>query len=178
MINLNSAIDTGTVHSAVTLSPPAPGGVYLYYYAGYINLHPVSPLHSRTTYTVTLTTALHASDGTPLDKDFQSSFTTESFKVGHTSPYDFETNVSRTYPLYFSLNQEIDTGSVPSAFTISPAVSGSFKFSQSYGYSFVYRPDTTLQLRTRYTVTLSTAMRSKDGDNLGTPFVLSFTTGQ
>jgi hypothetical protein len=70
----------------------------------------------------------------------------------------------------------VDTGSVRNAFSISPPANMTFVFSGNTT-TISFFPTTPLDANRFYTVTLSTALRSKSGATLQTPFTTVFTTG-
>ncbi|MBI4546561.1 MAG: Ig-like domain-containing protein [Ignavibacteriae bacterium] len=171
--SFNSYIDTGTVRNAFTLSPTVQGDFSIashnFWFTPFIGFSP------RTIYTVTLTTALRASDGTSLPAPYSFSFTTGEFRVTSTSPSDGDLNVFRANNINAWFNAKIDTSSVRNAFTINPSVGGTFILYDNSGY-FAFDPSLQLSNNTIYTVTISTALRSKHGYNLSSPYTFAFRT--
>lgn len=165
-------VDTTTVPQAFTIEPATPGR-FAWGGLGFTFL-PDEELQPSTRYQVGISTALGAWDGTRLAAPYSFSFTTDQFRVVQTQPYDgaFEVPVDTPVAVHFSL--QIDPTTVEAAFTISPAVSGTFETPD--GRSFEFAPSAPLAPATFYTVTISTALRARNGAALLWPYTFSFTT--
>ncbi len=103
--------------------------------------------------------------------------------VTSTDPPDGDDNFRITDPLVFDFSRRMDRASVEAAFTIDPAVDGTFLW-QANDTRLVFEPDTLLP-RTNYTVTIAGTAQGfyedpLDGNGDGTggdAFTLSFMTG-
>ncbi len=171
-------LDTASVRAAFGINPPTAG--ILYASSSYLSFSPMLGFAPATQYTVTLSTALKASDGTSLASPYSFSFTTDQFRVSSTYPSNGDFNVYRGQSVVIYFNSFIDTASARSAFSISPPLSGVFS---SYGGD-IYQPgriifDHTTQFlaNTTYTVTISTALTDARGNHFPAAFSFSFTTG-
>ena len=172
-IYFSGSIDMGTVSGAFKISPDI--GIVLQSYFGGFTFSPSVEYAPNTTYLVSLSTALTASDGTPLASTFSVSFTTDRFRVDAASPLDGSDFVYRGASIYVYFTSVIDTGSVRGAFSITPNIAGTLNLNPSDG--FVFRPYTQFAADTTYTVRISGALRSKSGYTLGSPYTFSFRTG-
>lgn len=170
---MTGTIDSGTVRSAFSIVPPVAGNLQLYFGSASFAYSVAGALRPNSTYTVTVGSSLAASDGTSL-LPYSFSFTTDQFNVSSTYPGDAYNNVDRNTRIDISFNGRIDTGSVRSAFSISPPVAGTFGLTDQDLYFSYYQ--TGLASKTTYTVTISTAMRTRAGDHLSSPYSFSFTS--
>ncbi len=171
-VHFNGRIDTSSIRPSLTFTPNVTGVLNIYYYGfDYVGQYLWEP---STTYTMNLSTGVTAFDGTHLSSPATITFTTTRFRVNSTTPYNGETNVERSRTIYVGFNTAIDTGSVRSAFSISPAIAGYLIFDQGSRFSFY--PSQPLDANTTYAITISTAMKTKSGKNLQSPVTFSFTT--
>lgn len=83
-------------------------------------------------------------------------------------------NVPLTVPLTVYFNRAMDRASTEGAWSISPAVAGSFQWG---GTSLSFRPAGPLRAGAVYRITMATTARSTTGVPLGAPFSVQFTTG-
>jgi hypothetical protein len=170
----NAPIDQSSVASAFSISPSVQG-TFSFSSSNYFYFYPSQPLKSGTTYTVTLSTDMKSQSGGSLKEPYEFQFTTAPFRVTSTSPNNnsYDVNPNSIY-VYFS--GVIDTGTVRSAFSISPAIAGNFYLSNNSSQFQFYPNNNQFGMGKKYTVTLSTAMKSKDGSQLPAPYSFSFTT--
>jgi hypothetical protein len=68
----------------------------------------------------------------------------------------------------------VDSATMASSFSISPAVTGKFQYSTS---SFAYLPSSPLTPNTTYAVAVSRNLRAKNGTPIKNAYSFSFTTG-
>jgi hypothetical protein len=130
-----------------------------------------------TTYTVTLSTSITSKSGVPLESAYIFSFTTVPFKVTGSYPSDGETHFYTTGSIRVSTSYAFDTSTVRTAFNITPSVSGSFSM-YSDQKNFYFNPLTPLEPYTIYSVTISSALQSKSGVPLVSPYTFTFATGE
>ena len=173
-VTLSGMVDTATANQAFHLEPPTSGQLLPSNSPPSLTFLPGQELLPGTRYTVTISTALRAFDGTPLFAPYSASFTTISFQVIGNFPYDGQYNVALNQPVTFYCSGNLDATSVPSAFGISPASPGILLTS---AYSASFSPSSPLAANTIYTVTISTALRSSSGTPLAAPHTFSFRTG-
>jgi hypothetical protein len=91
------------------------------------------------------------------------------------SPQNGSTEVGLQPYIYVYTSGPIDTSTIRTAFSISPAVSGVFYTYQQNAFEF--SPSAALQPYTVYTVTISTALKSPTGVPLEAAYTSSFATG-
>ncbi|MDP1678222.1 MAG: Ig-like domain-containing protein [Bacteroidota bacterium] len=173
-ITFSGSVDPTSVASAFTITPSIQGNVYASGSQLYFNT--TEQLTPGTKYTVILGTTLKSKNGTPLSEPYMFSFTTEEFRVNNTEPYQGYSGVSPYSQIRFSFNAPINQASAVSAFSIEPAVTGNFSFVNYDNRTFTYTPTQPFKYGTRYTVTLSTSMKSTGGSALKEPYELQFTT--
>jgi lysophospholipase L1-like esterase len=89
-------------------------------------------------------------------------------------PADGMDNVACNSTVRIAFSEEMDRSSCEDAFSIEPAVSGTFSWQ---GQWLAFKPDTALAPLTRYTVTVSTAACDRAGNHTAADRVCSFVTG-
>ncbi|MBI1807621.1 MAG: Ig-like domain-containing protein [Ignavibacteria bacterium] len=172
-LSFSGSIDTSRISQAFVIDPVVSGNFAAS--SREFSFSPLDELNPATRYTVTISTAMRASDGTSLSGPFNFSFTTEDFRIDYTSPPDGAVNVNPYNTVFVYFNSKIDTGTVRGALTLNPPASFTlgmfdrhFAFYRAGGFAGT----------TKYTVTISTDMRSKGGVHLSSPYTFAFTTSQ
>ncbi len=95
--------------------------------------------------------------------------------VVSTLPGNLATQVGLAGPVTVTFSEPMATSSMTvGAFTFSPAVAGTLSYS---GNTATFTPTTALTANTVYTVTVSTVVEDRAGNNLVAPYVWTFTTG-
>ncbi len=174
-IKLTAPADTGTVRQALSIVPPLSCRIRSYGHDIYIN--PSFGLAPSTTYTLTLSTALRAHDGTALQSPATVTFTTSPFEVEYTNPDYGALNVSRESTISVDMTAVLDTSTIRSSFSISPQAN--LRFSMYEGSARINAvPSPQLDANTMYTVTIGTTLRSKSGASLQAPYSFVFTTSR
>ena len=180
-VYFTAPIDTGTVRSSFKIFPAIAGIFSLYDGNSSFSFYPPSGFLFDTAYTITVDTTLHSRTGDKLFSPYTFSFSTASFRVSYTQPYDGAFNVYRYTSIQVSFSVPIDTGSVRGAFSIKDStganVGGNFSMYDGNSYFYFYPSNSPLAANETYTVTISTAMQSKNGKHLKSPYTFSFTTG-
>ncbi|HUI31876.1 MAG TPA: Ig-like domain-containing protein [Candidatus Acidoferrales bacterium] len=136
----------------------------------------IDAMKYNTAYSIAIPAGVGDNYGHQLVSNYSSGFTTTPFQVQSVSPTDGSTNVSSTTEVYFSMTGGIDTSTIRSAFTISPSTTGTLYYSGNGPTDFYFMPAPGFAFNTKYTLTLSTALRATDGTYLSAPFSASFTT--
>lgn len=174
-IYFNSAIDTASTRNAFSITPSV-SGLISFPYSGALSFSPIKPFPLSTRYTVTIASSITSTSGISLGSPYTFSFTTVPFEVTQSYPSNGSTQVSTTYYIEVYTTDAIDTSTIRSAFSITPSVGGSFGI-YSDASSFYFTPSTLLQPYTVYTVTISSALHSKSGAPLASPYTFAFATG-
>jgi hypothetical protein len=175
-VHFSEPIDTGSVRSSFSIAPGVSGTFLLYPDTSYCIFQPLQVLRAGATHTVVIAPTLRARNGETLGTEYRFSFTTVPFKVIQTHPDSGETDVSRSVTIQIRFNGNLDTTSIPRAFTVSPYIPGLLT-AYSGNTSFYFYSSTLYLPRTTYIVRVSTAIRTLTGDSLATPYVFPFTTG-
>ncbi|MBI1803827.1 MAG: Ig-like domain-containing protein [Ignavibacteria bacterium] len=175
-ILLNAPLDTSGIHQAFAITPAVEGNLETFQGNTLIRFEPLVEFAPSTTYTITVSTTLHALGGVPLAAPYTFSFRTDEFHLVISSPMNGSIGVSRTPTLYFGFNAVLDPNTIPSSFAIAPPVPGSLSYGDA-STSFVFHPDSTLAPSTTYTVTIGQSLRSRGGATPTSPQVVTFTTG-
>jgi hypothetical protein len=169
-VQFSGETDSATVQPSFRIEPASAG--QFYQAALTFSWQPEPELETSTTYRVTISTALRSAEGAPLGAPYEVTFTTVPFRVDTSWP---PAN-SLGNPLGSDINvwctANIDTTSVRSAFSIAPPVAGTLLLNDR---SSTYRP-VLLTPATEYTVTVSTALRSRRGAHRSAVHRFSFRT--
>ncbi len=132
-----------------------------------------------TLYQITIDSTARDLDGNSLGERFSFSFRTAPVQTIATSPNNGQLFVNPSTTVSLNFNTYVLKSTVVSAFSISPAVSGTFEYG---GYNHDARnvveffPSTTLQRNTKYTVTISTEVKDMFGTNMKKSYTFAFVT--
>ncbi|MEW6194464.1 MAG: Ig-like domain-containing protein [Bacteroidota bacterium] len=145
-----------------------------------LRIYTGGPFMSDTTITVTIDSTAKDKDGVKLGHTFTFSFQTAELGITYTSPNNGQLFVSPTEPIRMSFNNYITLTSARAAISISPQISGTIYYDGYYPYEqmdkIVFQPNSALQANTKYTITISTAIKDMHGTNMKTPYTFSFVT--
>ena len=95
--------------------------------------------------------------------------------VVSTVPGNQATQVGLSGPITVTFSEQMAMSSMTaSAFTFNPAVAGTLSYT---GNTATFTPTTALSANTTYTVTVSTTVEDRTGNNLVAPYTWTFTTG-
>ncbi len=78
-------------------------------------------------------------------------------------------------PIVFEFNWDMDVATTEAAFSIEPAVEGSFRWEDS-NYRMIFTPNDTYEISTEYTVKLNTTAQHAGGMTMENPVEFSFVT--
>ncbi|MEP7197082.1 MAG: Ig-like domain-containing protein [Saprospiraceae bacterium] len=141
---------------------------------------PLVPLLPNTIYTATITTAAKNTMGISLENNYVWSFTTLAVIapiVISTDPVNNATNVTLNKQIKASFSVPMDPATInTNSFTVAVGttlISGIVTYS---GVTATFTPSTALLPNTKYTATITTAVKSLAGINLANNYVWSFTT--
>ncbi len=95
--------------------------------------------------------------------------------VVSTIPANFATQAGLSSPIVVTFSEPMAMSSfTTAALTFSPGVTGTLSYS---GNTATFTPTTALVANTTYTVTVTTVVEDRTGNNLAAPYTWSFTTG-
>jgi hypothetical protein len=173
-IYFNSAVDS-SIFPHIHISPPLTGDWFINYYSDstQISFNHLQLLEPDTTYFLSIDSLTTNKRGNKLPNTFTSTICTEPFRVTTAYPENGSTNVSVWEMISIGLNAIIDTNTVSEAFSVIPPIKGYFIMG---GISVTFIPTSAYTASTKYTVTLSTTLRTKSGKHIGEPYTFSFTT--
>jgi fibronectin type 3 domain-containing protein len=186
-VTFSAPVDAATLtSSSMSLTPQGGAAVQatIAYDSGTntATLTPAAPLAASTTYTLAVTTAVHALDGTPLAAASSTSFTTAAPAgpiVTATTPADGATGVGPSTLVQAVFDRSLDPSTVTaSSFTLTGptgAVAATVAYDDST-HTATLTPTASLALATTYTAKLTTAISSSAGAPLAAPVTWSFTT--
>lgn len=171
-VSFTGDLDTGSVRNSFSITPATAGNFT--FYTNQFLFTPSKPLSAGKKYTVTLSTGIKGKDGSSLQSPYTFSFTTTPFQITNYSPGNGSTNVYRSTSIYIYTNQNVNQSSATTAFSISPTVAGNI---YTNGNSFYFTPQSQFAPNTTYIFTVSTKLKSINGDTLLFPQSSSFKTG-
>jgi hypothetical protein len=166
----NSTVDSSIVNS-VRIAPPV-AGTWRRLDAYSFSFRPTAQFDFDTEYAFTVDLPAVDTEGHHLRAVFQSRTRTVAFTVTRSSPEPSQTHVAQRQNVVLTFSANVDTGTAAAAFRIQPPVTGRLLANRDR----IAFTGHTFDLETRYTVTLSRALRSVDGTPLAGPYTLSFTT--
>lgn len=145
---------------------------------------PSSPLHSDTTYRLTVSASARSLSGIPMDQDYKSLFTTAADgatlapQVVSTSPLLGDGDVSTDSTVVVDFNEAMDTNTVNSSnIQVSDdqgiPVAGTVTYA---GDTAIFTPDTAFLPGTTYTAQVGDGVTSAGGVPLAQAYSWSFTT--
>ncbi len=178
-IRFNAAIDELSAARAFSISPAVDGSFFAPWTE--LSFYP-SEFAPRTLYTVKVDTSLYAYHGGNLLMPYSFSFTTGSFGVRYTTPANGSINHPVNSVIYVVVTGNLDSSSIPGSFSIMDSLGLNWPAGYSYyrqsPTEFVIDPVTNLAPGRLYTVTISTAIRSRSGYVPEAPYVFSFRTAR
>jgi hypothetical protein len=185
MLEFNTALDSATLSSSISLSPPDNGFGYQFSNSN-ILFRSVGYLTPLTGYTLTIGAGLKDIYGDSLGCDVTFACTTETFGlIGLDNYYDTIALGDTLFSIdehrkttdeqieNFMFNYVIDPLSVRNAISTVPALPGQITVD---GNTIRLYNDTTLIPDTTYTITLGNGITEKHGFALGKPITYSFVT--
>ena len=129
------------------------------------------------TYSITVDAGARDARGNALSNEFRSSFSTAPFRVTYTDPFDGGTMSYLTNGVYISFNAELDTSTIRSAITITPAPVGGTVYSYYVNSSSVYLySGKGFNGNKAYAITIAPTLKEKNGTAFPNQYVSHFVT--
>ena len=172
-------MDPSSTEAATSITP-AMNSIFLWPSGNVMTIYTGGPFLSDTTITVTIDKRALDKDGIALGETFSFWFRTAAFQVTSTSPSNAQLYVatSQTISVYF--NSYVDKNTFQSAFTITPAVGGSFIYGNGNSYDtpnwITFTLYSTLAANTKYTVTIGPSVKDMFGVPMASQYSFSFVT--
>ena len=180
-----TTINTSTFVVRVTSGAAIPGTVSYTAATHIAEFKPSGALPNPVNITATITTGVKDLAGNKLAVDFVWTFTTRDDSppsVIASSPVDGATSVSPSAPVTVTFSEAMDATTI-TASTITlklassgTAVAGTVSYNASTHVA-TFIPNATLAQTTAYTLTVAGTVKDVAGNQMVTPFVLGFTTG-
>ncbi|MFC1543122.1 Ig-like domain-containing protein [Candidatus Neomarinimicrobiota bacterium] len=179
LITFPRRMDPSTTEAAVSISPYQEF-FFLWPEKNQLKIYTGAPLLAATTYEITIGETAEDLDGVPLSDDFTFSFSTAPVRVTRTRPENSEVYVDPDDKITIYFNTYMIKSSVESAFSISPAVSGYWRWGTEHSTdnknALTFWPSSNLRTNTQYTVTLGTSASDLHGTSLGEAYSFTFIT--
>ena len=174
-------MDPSSTEAAITVTPDV-DRIYIWPEKNHLTIYTGGPFIAETIYRIEVSDKAEDMDGVALDEPFSFSFTTAAVAVTQTQPRNGELFVSYNDPhitMYF--NTYMVKSSVEKAFSITPEISGRFKWGSKYNEnesstSITFLPSSPFSPNTKYTVTIDTSAEDMYGSNLKESYTFSFIT--
>ena len=146
-----------------------------------ITYNPTTVLGYGTEYSVSVTTGVTDLAGNQLQDNKNWNFTTAGNPattppvVISTVPVNLDSDVNASAPIRATFSKAIDASTLTTtSFNLSGEVTGTVSLTDS---TATFLPDDTLDFNTQYTATIDTTVADTFGNNLATPYIWTFTTG-
>ena len=147
------------------------------YYNSTASFTPVSDLLSGITYTATLSNLIENNSGTPMEANYEWSFTVLPPQLTCFDPADNATEVVLNKIVSVCFSEPMDPASInESTFTLkhgTTSVTGTVSYLNSIAY---FEPSINLQAGTTYTATITTGMQNLSGITLYSEHTWNFST--
>lgn len=173
-------MDFTSTENAISMIPDV-DRIFIWPEYNQLTIYTGGPFIADTDYQITIGSSAMDRDGIELGEPFTFEFNTASVEIESTYPRNGQLFVDYSYePIRMYFNTYMLKSTVQAAFTISPAVSGTFKYGTEYSDNdktiITFMPGTAYQKNTKYTVTLSTAAKDLHNTPLGESYEFSFIT--
>ncbi|MDD8019102.1 MAG: Ig-like domain-containing protein [Bacteroidota bacterium] len=165
---------------AVTHVTPQMPTMFLWPDENQLKIYTGGPFLSDTLISVSIDSMALDKDGIAMGHQFNFSFRTAPFTIDYTSPSNGQVFASMTDPIRMDFNNYVILSSAQSAFSISPAATGTISYGGYPPYETVneikFTPSVPLQANTKYTVTVSPDVKDMHGVKMKAPYSFSFVT--
>jgi hypothetical protein len=172
-------MDPATTEAAITITPPL-NSIFLWPSGNQLTIYTGGPYLSDTTITVTIDKRALDKDGIALGETFSFWFRTAAFQVTSSYPSNAQLYVAPDQKISVYFNSYVDKNTFQSAFSITPAVGGSFLYGNGNSYDtpnwITFTPSSALQPNTKYTVTIGTGVKDLFGVSMKDSYSFSFVT--
>ncbi|MFC1508633.1 Ig-like domain-containing protein [Candidatus Omnitrophota bacterium] len=156
--------------------------IYIWPANNQLTIYTGGPYIAETTYEIEIGGEAKDLDGIQLGEPFSFSFTTDTVNITSTTPANGQLYVSFNDP-YVTLwfNTYMVKSTVEKAFSITPEVSGRFKWGTKSGSNessntITFLPSEKFKQNTKYTVTIDANAQDLYGTGLYEPYIFSFVT--
>lgn len=180
-VTFNETIDSTTITTSnFTIDNSMTGSIK--YNGTSATFTPSANLSSNTKYTATVTTGVKDSAGNALASNYSWSFTTGSAPdttgpaVVSTTPLSNADKVSLNSLVTATFDEAMNTSTITSSsFTLNGGVTGTVTYS---GTTATFTPSASFADSTKYTATITTAVKDAAGNSMAANYDWSFTTGK
>jgi hypothetical protein len=170
VIQVNSPVDAsfiGKIHS----TPSLPGAWYLSYDSSAVYFSQYQLLPNNANFSVTIQASATDAAFHPIDREYTSAWSTIAFRPRYIYPVNGASYADLATDVTVEFTGNIDTATIRTGFSLSPAVEGSFS-SYPYATYFYFTPSNGLRQNTSYTITINSTLLSA----LGTPSPVTTST--
>jgi hypothetical protein len=154
--------------------------IFLWPSENVMTIYTGGPYLSDTTITVTISESAKDKDGTPLSKPFSFWFRTAPLQITSTTPTNAQLYIASNQNITVNFNSYIDKDSYQAAFSITPAISGSFVYGSGYSSTdpnqVTFIPSSAYQPNTKYTILILSSVKDLYGVPMKKSFTFSFVT--
>ena len=173
-------MDPVSTEAAITMTPDA-DRIYIWPSKNQLIIYSGGPFYADSQYEITIDSTAEDLDGIRLGQPFSFSFHTAPIGLESTYPRNGELFVNNTDPfITMWFNTYMIKSTVQNAFSISPAVSGSFKWGTKYSdndkTAITFLPAGSLAANTKYTVTINNTAEDLYGAHMNEAYSFSFIT--
>lgn len=173
-------MDFASTENAITMLPSV-DRIYIWPAYNQLTIYTGGPFLADTDYKITIGSHAQDRDGVELGEPFHFEFNTASVALTSTSPRNGQLFVDYDdAPITMRFNTYMLKSTIQQAFSISPAISGTFKYGTEYSdndkTSITFKPSSNYQKNTKYTVQLNRTAKDLYNTPLGENYEFSFIT--
>jgi hypothetical protein len=172
-------MDPASTEAATTITPSM-NQIFLWPSENVMTIYTGGPYLSDTTITVTISESAKDKDGTPLSKPFSFWFRTAPLQITSTTPTNAQLYIATDQKITVNFNSYVDKNSFQTAFSITPAISGSFVYGSGYSSTdpnqVTFIPSSAYQPNTKYTILILSSVKDLYGVPMKKSFTFSFVT--
>jgi len=169
-----------STEAAISIIPANTEQIFLWPAFNQLTIYTGGTFLPETFYEITIGSSAKDLDGVELGNPFTFSFTTSPVKITSTTPRNGQLFVDYDRAITIWFNSYMLRSSVESAFSISPPISGYFKYgtenSDNNKTAITFIPGSSLQKNTKYTINVNTNARDLYNIPMKEPYNFSFIT--
>jgi len=173
-------MEAASVENAMIIVP-ATDAIYVWPEMNQLRIYTGGPLRCDQLYEISIDSTAEDMDGIRMGEPFTFSFETAPVEIESSSPQNGEVFVNTDAEIAFRFNTYMIISSIREAFTITPAISGTFqrgygRYSNDSKDAVTFFPSGAFKVNIKYTVTLTTDAVDLHGTHLPEDYIFSFVT--
>lgn len=173
-------MDFSSTEAAITMTPDV-NRIFIWPSYHELTIYTGGPFIADTDYKITIGASAKDRDGVALGEPFSFEFNTAPVSVSSTTPRNGQLFVDYSdAPITIWFNTYMLRSTIQSAFSITPAISGTIQYGTRYSTSdktaITFFPGSNYQKNTKYTIKINTQAKDLYNTSLGEDYEFSFIT--